>query len=101
MNVQLIALELVSLTVEQLPLVVKQHIQSILPTLLKLSHANLDSSTIQVRIAALDCLGRLPGALQSQVLMPYANMVIKELASVLDDRKRLVRIAAVDCRTTW
>ncbi|KAM3581566.1 hypothetical protein VKS41_005732 [Umbelopsis sp. WA50703] len=99
-NVKLIAVELVCLTVVQLPLVAKQHIQSILPSLLKLSQAN-SGSTIQVRIAALDCLGRLPGALQAQVLLPYANTVIKELASVLDDRKRLVRTAAVDCRTTW
>jgi DNA repair/transcription protein MET18/MMS19 len=99
-SVKLTAVQLVILTLDQLPLVVKQHIQSIIQSLLGLSRAQ-PGNTIPVRIAALECLGRLTDGLQAQVLIPYATTVIRELAEVLDDRKRLVRQAAVDCRALW
>lgn len=99
-SVKLTAIQLVMLTIDQLSLVAKQHIQSIIPSLLELSRAQT-GNTIPVRIAALACLGRVTGGFQAQVLIPYANTVIKELANVLDDRKRLVRRAAVDCRALW
>ncbi|XP_075222729.1 MMS19 nucleotide excision repair protein isoform X2 [Lycorma delicatula] len=58
------------------------------------------SSYMKVRIAALSCLKNY--ADYSQVLlMPYVQTVIYELATCLDDKKRLVRKAAVDARSRW
>jgi DNA repair/transcription protein MET18/MMS19 len=88
------------LTLDQLPLVVKQHIQSIVPSLLELCRIH-PGNTIAVRVDALDCLGRLTDGLQAQVLMPFTSTVIKSLSYILDDRKRVVRQAAVDCRALW
>ncbi|CAO3687157.1 unnamed protein product [Umbelopsis ramanniana] len=98
--VKLTAIHLMVLTLDQLPLVVKQHIQSIIPSLLELCRIH-PGNTIAVRVDALDCLGRLTDGLQAQVLMPFTSTVVKSLSYILDDRKRVVRQAAVDCRALW
>ncbi|CAH1762414.1 11976_t:CDS:10 [Entrophospora sp. SA101] len=55
----------------------------------------------EVRISALQCLGLLPDKLAFDILFPFKNKIIRELSFVLDDKKRLVRRAAVDCRSKW
>ncbi|CAJ0831386.1 7000_t:CDS:10 [Entrophospora sp. SA101] len=45
--------------------------------------------------------GLLPDKLAFDILFPFKNKIIRELSFVLDDKKRLVRRAAVDCRSKW
>nr|CAG8536573.1 15089_t:CDS:10 [Entrophospora candida] len=56
---------------------------------------------VNFRISALQCLGLLPDKLAFDILFPFKNKIIRELSFVLDDKKRLVRKAAVDCRSKW
>ncbi|KAI8581362.1 hypothetical protein K450DRAFT_270226 [Umbelopsis ramanniana AG] len=93
--VKLTAIHLVVLTLDQLPLVVKQHIQSIIPSLLELCRT-YPGNTIAVRVDALDCLGRLTDGLQAPVLMPFTSTVIKSLSYVVDDRKRVSNVGAIN-----
>jgi DNA repair/transcription protein MET18/MMS19 len=83
--------------VHDAPLVISQHISSLIPPLLLLSKQN---QQMTVRIAALQCVGVLT-ILPHHVVFPYRMQVIRELASTLDDRKRLVRKEAVKCRGEW
>jgi len=53
-----------------------------------------------VRIAALECLARYTN--YSIILInPYKQEVLDKLGIIIDDRKRLVRKAAVEARTKW
>ncbi|CAO3587234.1 unnamed protein product [Absidia cylindrospora] len=58
-----------------------------------------------VRKNALHCLYNYACTARStnkaDVLQPYATTVIKKLGLALDDKKRLVRKEAVDCREQW
>ncbi|KIK80675.1 hypothetical protein PAXRUDRAFT_833382 [Paxillus rubicundulus Ve08.2h10] len=55
----------------------------------------------RVRVAALKYLSLLPGAIRYDLLHPYKSEVLKDLAKVLDDPKRVVRKEAVNARTNW
>lgn len=54
----------------------------------------------KVRISALGCLLTIC-EYPVFVLVPYKFNVLKELQTVLDDPKRLVRNAAVQTRNRW
>ncbi|CAG8494992.1 1280_t:CDS:10, partial [Ambispora gerdemannii] len=77
--------------------IISEHVTTLVPLLLSLSQMN-EANTMHVRISALRCLGVLPDTVRFDVLYPYKNQVVRELVKVLDDRKRLVRKEAVDCR---
>ncbi|XP_026830696.1 MMS19 nucleotide excision repair protein homolog isoform X2 [Ooceraea biroi] len=72
------------------------NIQCVIPRLLQLStHRMMDA-----RVAALECLARYTN--YSIILInPYKQVVLDKLGIIIDDRKRLVRKAAVDARTRW
>lgn len=42
-----------------------------------------------------------PRKVKESVLLPYKPDVIKEILPMLDDPKRKVRMAAVECRAAW
>ncbi|KIJ20729.1 hypothetical protein PAXINDRAFT_160240 [Paxillus involutus ATCC 200175] len=52
----------------------------------------------RVRVAALNYLALLPGAIRYDLLHPYKSGVLRDLAKALDDPKRAVRKAAVNAR---
>ncbi|VVD00108.1 unnamed protein product [Leptidea sinapis] len=54
-----------------------------------------------VRIKSLQCLYEIANNYKTVLLLPYKSDVIFGLAPSLDDKKRLVRDAAVRARTRW
>lgn len=58
-------------------------------------------NTAKVRLNALRCLWIFPGRVKDSALLPFRNRVVRSLWEVLDDRKRDVRKAAVECRAAW
>uniref|UniRef100_A0AAG5CXP5 MMS19 nucleotide excision repair protein n=1 Tax=Anopheles atroparvus TaxID=41427 RepID=A0AAG5CXP5_ANOAO len=76
---------------------IQDHLQSLIPALLKLITRQ---SSMKVRIGALECLlyvCKYPTFL----LLPLKQSVLLELQKPLDDCKRLVRNAAVAARLQW
>lgn len=55
----------------------------------------------RVRLNALRYLEIFPGRVKDSALLPYRYMVTRALWDVLDDPKRHVRKAAVECRAAW
>ncbi|PHZ14794.1 ARM repeat-containing protein [Rhizopus microsporus ATCC 52813] len=74
-----------------------QHLGSFIHALLRLTRF----PDVQVRLLALDILFRLAQKGKSDILSPFRPSVVKELTSALDDKKRIVRKHAVDCREKW
>lgn len=100
--------ELKSSTIETFQIITKdapglmaEHLSSLTPLLLSLTNANDPANTLKVRMAALKCLGAQPKSLPFTALHPYKARVLKDLEKSLDDRKRLVRREAVECRSQW
>ncbi|KAG2233436.1 hypothetical protein INT48_008842 [Thamnidium elegans] len=76
---------------------VVQHLGSFIHALLRLTRFQ----SANVRMMALDCLCSLPVKGKPETLSPFKPSVIKELSTALDDKKRIVRKNAVDCREKW
>ncbi|CAO3642299.1 unnamed protein product [Mucor fragilis] len=92
-------LETFKLAVSEAADVVAPQIRTILPPLLTLLEDNHNS--IRVRVAALTCLAQFPAFIAKDALAPHVNYVIRQLKTPLDDKKRIVRKEAVDCRSKW
>lgn len=75
---------------------VSENSNTIVATLLPLCSAE----RMKTRLAALDCL-TMAATLPPARIFPLAEDVIRGLAPVLDDKKRLVRQKAVACRAAW
>ncbi|GJJ69980.1 DNA repair/transcription protein MET18/MMS19 [Entomortierella parvispora] len=100
--------ELKSSTIETFQIITKDapglmadHLSTLTPLLISLTSAQDPANTMKVRMAALKCLGAQPKSLPFTALRPYKSQVLKELEKSLDDRKRLVRREAVECRSQW
>ncbi|KAF9334528.1 hypothetical protein BG006_001993 [Podila minutissima] len=100
--------ELKSSTIETFQIITKdapglmaEHLATLTPLLISLTNSQDLANTMKVRIAALKCLGAQPKSLPFTALRPYKAQVLKELEKSLDDRKRLVRREAVECRSQW
>lgn len=100
--------ELKSSTIETFQIITKdapglmaEHLATLTPLLISLTSSQDLANTMKVRIAALKCLGAQPKSLPFTALRPYKAQVLKELEKSLDDRKRLVRREAVECRSQW
>lgn len=91
-----------SLTVVSLesPIVVEGHVGSLVERLLKAANDSRVGSA-SIRSSALECLRNFPGKVKDSSLLPYKNLVTRSLMPVLDDPKRRVRKAAVECRAKW
>ncbi|ORX52808.1 ARM repeat-containing protein [Hesseltinella vesiculosa] len=94
-------LESFTMAATEAPDVIAVNIQSLLPALLNMLDTSKESNPMNVRVAALKCLAQLATSLSRDVALPHAHFVTKQLARSLDDRKRLVRREAVDCRAKW
>ncbi|CAB4400794.1 unnamed protein product [Rhizophagus irregularis] len=82
------------------PQIISEHISSLIPLLLSSTKGD-KGNTMRVRISALQCLGILPNHIPFDVLFPFKSKILRELSAALDDKKRLVRKQAVDCRNKW
>lgn len=76
---------------------VVQHLGSFIHALLRLSK----DGSAEIRMMALACLSSLSSKGKPETLSPFQPSVVKELSVALDDKKRLVRKHAVDCREKW
>jgi DNA repair/transcription protein MET18/MMS19 len=100
--------ELRSSTIDTLQIITKdapgimtEYLSTLTPLLISLTSPDDSLNTMKVRMAALKCLGAQPKTLPFAALRPYKAKVLKELEKPLDDRKRLVRREAVECRSQW
>ncbi|EGI62396.1 MMS19 nucleotide excision repair protein-like protein [Acromyrmex echinatior] len=76
--------------------VFSDNLQCVIPRLIQLStHRIMD-----VRIAVLECLAHYANY-PTILINPYKQTVLDKLGVIIDDRKRLVRKAAVNARTRW
>ncbi|KAL1491561.1 hypothetical protein ABEB36_012139 [Hypothenemus hampei] len=78
--------------------VIEDNLDDILTRILKLTTFN---ASMSVRIAALRCLHQMVVSYKVYKLLPMKFMVIEQLGICVDDRKRLVRIEAMECRSSW
>ncbi|KAJ8098350.1 Dos2-interacting transcription regulator of RNA-Pol-II-domain-containing protein [Lipomyces tetrasporus] len=99
-HVKLATIETITATLSDASDLISEHISTILPHILD-STADKASNPPKVRVAALNCLAVLPRALPGEVVQPYRTEIIRRLAVALDDSRRAVRKAAVDCRQTY
>lgn len=79
---------------------VEGHIPSLINRLLKTAEKP-NENVPRVRLNALRCLRTFPGKVKDSALLPYRYPVTRTLWEVLDDPKRDVRKAAVECRAAW
>lgn len=101
---------------QESPSAVEGHISSLINRLLKTAESRNTTTTedkqqqtqrqqgentAKVRLNALRCLWIFPGGVKDSALLPLRNRVVRSLWEVLDDRKRDVRKAAVECRAAW
>lgn len=96
-RVQEAAIDTVYATLVESADVLAQRVDTIIPKLLTAKNAK----KVNVRSAALRCLGALPDTLPRHVIQPYRQRVIDELQTSVDDSKRDVRREAVVCRQTY
>lgn len=78
-----------------------EHLPSLVEELLKSSILGTSGSPMRVRLAALNCLSMLPRCVKPETLEPFRKQITNKLTVVLDDPKRDVRKAAVDCRQLY
>eukprot|EP00050_Salpingoeca_kvevrii_P021905 m.117654 g.117654 ORF g.117654 m.117654 type:complete len:1015 (-) comp9521_c0_seq2:143-3187(-) len=71
-------------------------LEDLVPTLLSL----ISHQSMKVRSSALQCLGVI-STLPRDKILPFQLKITKALVPVLDDRKRVVRRDAVQCRSEW
>ncbi|KAG0242236.1 RNAPII transcription regulator C-terminal-domain-containing protein [Mortierella sp. GBAus27b] len=83
------------------PTLMVEHLSTLTPLLISLTSNSDPANTLKVRVAALKCLGAQPKSLPFPELRSYKARVLKDLEKCLDDRKRLVRREAVECRSQW
>lgn len=76
--------------------VFSDNLQCVIPRLMQLSMHRI----MGVRIAALECLAHCANY-PVILINPYKETVLDKLGIIIDDRKRLVRKAAVEARTRW
>ncbi|CAE1291491.1 MET18 [Acanthosepion pharaonis] len=96
-KLQLSTMSTLKTVMDESPALLAQHVNLIVPRLLKLSKTD---TSMKVRIASLECLEYLT-QLPASTLLPYRREVIRFLEPVLDDKKRLVRRQAVRARGEW
>ncbi|RCH99505.1 hypothetical protein CU098_002625, partial [Rhizopus stolonifer] len=79
--------------------IVSKHIITLLPSFISLTRP--EENPMQVRIAALKCIGLVATKVSHTITLPYVKSTLKAIALPLDDKKRLVRKQAVECRESW
>ncbi|KAL8952936.1 MAG: hypothetical protein Q9222_001155 [Ikaeria aurantiellina] len=85
---------------QESPGAVEGHMSSLSTRLLQ-SATDAKTNVSKVRYTALRCLQIFPSKIKDSVLLPLKPEIIRGVISVLDDSKRHVRKAAVECRAAW
>ncbi|CAO3693641.1 unnamed protein product [Rhizopus stolonifer] len=97
MNLIILALKVTQDIIPNAQSIIVQHLGSFIHALLRLTCFPV----VDIRLLALKGLLTLAQKGKSDILSPFRPSVVKELASALDDKKRIVRKQAVDCREKW
>lgn len=79
--------------------VMTKHISTLLPAFISLIGPN--ERSMNVRISALKCIDLVCKNISRDVVLPHTKDTLKAIAIPLDDKKRLVRKQAVECRENW
>ncbi|KAL8712431.1 MAG: hypothetical protein Q9220_003279 [cf. Caloplaca sp. 1 TL-2023] len=85
---------------QESPEAVESHMSSLSTRLLQ-SATDAKTNIPKVRYSALRCLQIFPNKIKDSVLLPLKPAIIRGVILVLDDSKRQVRRAAVECRAAW
>ncbi|KAI9221353.1 Dos2-interacting transcription regulator of RNA-Pol-II-domain-containing protein [Blastocladiella britannica] len=93
------ALATLVLVAKSAPATLVPHVSTLVPRWLEIA-SNPYANPMSARMAALQCL-REASAFQSTAVFPLRASILRGLSYPLDDPKRLVRRAAVDCRAAW
>lgn len=75
------------------------NITTLLPAFTSLIGPNENS--MKVRIAALKNIDLVCVKIPRDIVLPFVKDTLKSIAIPLDDKKRLVRKQAVECRESW
>jgi DNA repair/transcription protein MET18/MMS19 len=78
---------------------IEEHASSLISRLL--NSASSKTNSANVRAKALTCLALTVAKLRRELVIPYRKQVVKRLTIPLDDKKRIVRLEAVKCRSKW
>jgi hypothetical protein len=89
-------LDLLILITERAPQIIKEHLEKIINSLIRLSV----ESTMMIRMKSVKGMTSL-SRLEYSSIFPFKERVIRSLGNNLSDKKRLVRQEAVKCRTKW
>ena len=119
MGVRSATIESLTVIVRTNPAVVAEHATSLVKSLLEASSDTQRGTNVNspfssfsrgkatnsfskhVRFNALKCLGSFPGNMSDSTLLPSRDMVTYGLSEALDDRRREVRMQAIDCKASW
>lgn len=77
----------------------EQHITTLLQAFTSLIGPN--ERSMKVRILALKCIELVCKNISRDIVLPHVRETLKAIAVPLDDKKRLVRKQAVECREAW
>jgi DNA repair/transcription protein MET18/MMS19 len=79
--------------------IMAKHIITLLPAFISLTTPK--ETSMKVRISALKCIELISTKISRDIVLPYVKQTLKAIAIPLDDKKRLVRKQAVECRESW
>ena len=120
--VKLATIETLTVTIRETPAVLETHINSLIARLMRCAEGRtrdtppvsflasprllIDLTDVVIpeqraRLLALHCLALFPKCFRHELLRSQQREVVKRLMSCLDDTKREVRKAGVDCRRGW
>ncbi|KAG2213941.1 hypothetical protein INT47_001210 [Mucor saturninus] len=96
---KLSTLDLFEFALGQATDVMTEHISTLLPAFIALIGPN--EKSMHVRIAALKCIDLVCRNMSRDLVLPHVKDTLKSISISLDDKKRLVRKQAVECRESW
>ncbi|KAI9702073.1 MAG: hypothetical protein M1836_001417 [Candelina mexicana] len=99
-DVKAATIDTLAVTIGENPKAVEGHVSSLINRLLSTARGK-EFNSPKVREVALRCLCMFPRKFRNETLLPYKKQVTKDLMTILDDSKRVVRKEAVDCRAAW
>lgn len=79
--------------------VMAQHTSTLLPAFISLIGPS--ERSMNVRISALKCIDLVCKNVSRDMVLPHVKDTLKAITIPLDDKKRLVRKQAVECRESW
>jgi DNA repair/transcription protein MET18/MMS19 len=103
-SVKAASINVVRTAIVESPSSVEGHIRSIIHRLLDRIRNTLEDPSdapSAIRVIALNCLGAIPGHLNTALALSYKAEVMRALESALNDVRRNVRDEAVRCRFAW